>query len=314
MSANCRAVVLFGCSGFLGRNIIDSLYSTDMDVYGINSTGKHVDRCVKTFKLDEIDSLPRLPNNSVIINAAAFRYNAENFKEDQLLAFDTNVNITNKLFEFAVKRKINEVRFASSSAVYPSEWSLLDDDRVLPFAASPNMGEFHYAWSKRWGEISADYYHKNYGINTISFRLSNPYGPYDTKNEDIAHVATAFIIRAIKKDEVFIVRGNPDVRRDFVYAGDVAEIFKLSLGLSGVHDAFNLAFGKTYSIKMLAEMVLLAADKEKKIVYSNNIQSNNVANRRLKTDKIKKILKFDPFVSLEEGLKLTLKWYENDAV
>lgn len=313
MTENCGAVVLLGCSGFLGKNILDCLSSSGIEVYGINSTGAYVDGCVKTLKLEDMDRLPQLPRNAVIINAAASRYNAENFKKDQLAAFENNVIITNKLFEFAVKRKINEVRYASSSAVYSSKWSLLDDDRSMPFANSPHLGEFHYAWSKRWGEISADYYHENYGINTISFRLSNPYGPHDTKNENAAHVATAFIIRALNNDEVFIIRGNPETQRDFIYAGDVANVFKSSLDLSKIHGAFNLAFGETHSIKMLGEKVLFAAGKKKKIVYSNNIISNNVAIRRMKTDKIKTILKLGPFMSLEEGLIHTLKWYENDG-
>ena len=60
---------------------------------------------------------------------------------------------------------------------------------------------------------------ERFGISTLSFRLTNPFGPYDATDPAAAHVAAAFVMRALEPGEVFALRGA-HVERDFLYAGD----------------------------------------------------------------------------------------------
>src|SRR5262249_27682187 len=138
-------------------------------------------------------------------------------------------------------------------------WTELDDTRPLDLNAWPHAAETPYAWSKRWGEITADIWHQRTGVNTISLRLTNPYGPFDTLDEAEAHVATACVIRALGNSAQFELRGDPAAERDFVFSGDVAAAFVASLGLQHVHTAVNTAAGQPVRIVDLAEAAMRAA-------------------------------------------------------
>ena len=109
----------------------------------------------------------------------------------------------------------------------------------------PHAGEAAYAWSKRWGEIVAELWHRRAGVNSTDLGLTNPYGPYDTLDEAEAHVATAFVIRALSDVAEFEVRGDPEAERDFVFAGDVADAFVASPTLRGMRKSVNCAAGAT---------------------------------------------------------------------
>ena len=161
----------------------------------------------------------------MVVHVAAFRYFASRAVEQQADIVGANLALTDLVYRFALQRGISELRVASSSAVYPAEWPVLDDDRPLDLNLWPHEGEAGYAWSKRWGEIAAEIWRRRSGINTVSFRLTNPYGPFDSLDEGDAHVATAFVIRALNDAEDFEIRGDPSAERDFVFAGDVAAAF-----------------------------------------------------------------------------------------
>ena len=221
-------VLVFGASGFVGRNIVDALAGRAR-VVGVNASGRAVPGCEAVVAAADLDSLPALPAESAIIHVAAFRYYASQFGRQQAEILRANLAMTDQVYGFALARGIKEIRVASSAAVYPAGWPVLDDAPPFDLNAWPHDGEAAYAWSKRWGEIAAELWHRRAGINTISFRLTNPYGPYDTLDEAEAHVATAFVIRAAGDGAEFEVRGNPDAERDFLYAGDAALAFVESL-------------------------------------------------------------------------------------
>ena len=310
MTVKTEAVILFGASGFIGRNLVNALVSDHIPTYGVTGSGSPIEGCAQVVSLKNLEMLPTLPRETVIINVAAFRYDAQKFAKDQQLAFEINNTITNRLYAFAETRKINEVRFASSSAIYPADWDLLDDERPGALNSPPHLGEFLYAWSKRWGELAADHYRSKSGISTTSFRLSNPYGPYDTTDLDAAHVATAFAIRALNDDLTFKIRGNSEARRDFVFSGDVANIFVRSLSLRDVHEALNLSSGQTVSIYDLAKETLKAAGISKPIETADIKSGAGVAVRELTSSRLSKLLPYN-FSSLDEGLRHTIEWYKN---
>ena len=249
MTTMPETAIIFGASGFVGRNIVDALQGDVSTLIAVTGSGAAVPGCTMSIAMADLDSLPGLPAATSIIHVAARRYHAASFRDDQSRILDQNVSITNAVYAFAASRGIKEIRQASSAAIYPSFFDILDDERPFTWNDWPHEGEAAYAWSKRWGEIIAEHYRRNHGIHTLSFRLSNPYGPYDTTDIAAAHVATAFALRALEPGPDFVIRGNPDAERDFVFAGDVASVFKASLALAGIHDSLNLGFGETISVR-----------------------------------------------------------------
>lgn len=309
-----ETVLVFGASGFVGRNIVDTLRGRVGCVIGVTRSGTPVPGCNATIVAAALDTLPALPPATAIVHVAAFRYLASRFGAQQAEILQANLALTDLVYRFALARGITEVRAASSVAVYPAEWALLDDTVPLDLNGWPHAVEAAYAWSKRWGEIAAEIWHRKAGINTISFRISNPYGPYDTLDENEAHVATAFVIRACGSAPEFEVRGDPEAERDFVFVGDVAAAFVESLGLRGVNTALNLGFGETRTVRDLALATMRAAGEERPIRLTSPPAAGNreVKVRRATAARLRALLPGLPRLrTLEEGMAATLPWYRD---
>lgn len=310
------AVVLFGASGFLGRNLVDALRGRVMLV-GVNASGRGVAGCDTTIAAGALEEVPALPARTAVVHVAAHRYVATRFGPDQPAALRTNLGLTDTVYAFAAARGITEVRAASSSAVYPANWAVQDDAPALDLNAPPHAGEAMYAWSKRFGEIAAELWRARSGISTISFRITNPYGPHDTFDEAEAHVATAFALRALGDAPEFALRGDPDAERDFVYAGDVAAAFVESLALVGTQAAVNCAYGETVRVLDLAHAAIAASGRERPIRTSPPPPGANrgVKVRRATAVRLRTLLPgLPPFRPLAEGMRLTLDWYRRALV
>ncbi|NKC33378.1 NAD(P)-dependent oxidoreductase [Roseomonas sp. BU-1] len=308
------AVIVWGASGFIGRNIVDALAGQVPLLIGVNASGAAVPGCTTTVAAAAVDTLPALPEGAAILHVAAFRYFASQFGKQQQRILAANLAMTEQVYGFAMARGITEIRAASSSAVYPASWAVQDDAVPLDLNDWPHDGEAAYAWSKRWGEITAELWHRRAGIHTISFRLTNPYGPHDTLDEAEAHVATAFVIRAAGDAPEFEVRGDPDAERDFIYAGDVAAAFVESLALRGVTEAVNLAFGETRTVRDLAACAMRAAGRQRPIKLTSPPAAGNrgVKVRRATAAKLRQLLPgLAPFRGLDDGMAATLAWYRD---
>ena len=215
------------------------------------------------------------------------------------------------MYRFALARGITEIRVASSSAVYPAGLPVLDDACPVDLNAWPHDGEDAYAWSKRWGEIVAQLWHRRAGVNTISFRLTNPYGPFDSLDEAEAHVATAFLIRALGCAADFEIRGDPEAERDFVFAGDVAAAFLASLHLRGVQDAVNCACGETTRIADVALAAMRAAERVRPLAVSPGAKPG-VKIRRATASGLRRLLPdLAPFRGVEQGMRDAVGWYRH---
>jgi GDP-L-fucose synthase len=308
------AVVLCGASGFIGRNIVQALTGRVELLVGVNSSGRPVPGCTLTVGASAIDEIPPLPPRSAIVHVAAFRYFASRFADQQAEIVAANLSLTDLVYRFALRRGISEVRAASSSAVYPAASPELDDAAPIDLNLWPHEVEAAYAWSKRWGEIAGELWHRRAGINTISFRLTNPYGAFDTLDEHEAHVATAFVIRALGDTPAFEIRGDPTAERDFVLAGDVAAAFVASLTLQGVTEALNCAAGQTTRIDELARIVMRAAGRERPLRTNPPPAGANpgVRLRRATASRLRALLPDLPaFRSLEDGMRETVAWYRD---
>ena len=86
-----QAVVLFGASGFIGRNIVDALSGSLETLIAVTGQGRPVTGCTASFAMSALADIPPLPSNSVIINVAAYRYDAATFQADQSQILDQNV-------------------------------------------------------------------------------------------------------------------------------------------------------------------------------------------------------------------------------
>jgi nucleoside-diphosphate-sugar epimerase len=310
MTAATQAIVLFGAGGFIGRHIAEALAGRVPQLIGVTARGRPVPRVDQMVAPDRASDVPGLPAETVVINVAAYRYDTSRFQAEQSVILDHNSAIATGVYSFCAARGIKEVRLASSVAVYPAAWDIADDERLFELGAWPHEGEAAYAWSKRWAEIVAEIHHRRFGISTLTFRLTNPYGPYDSIDAKAAHVAPAFAIKALLPGPEFEIAGNPEAERDFVYAGDIAAVFAATLDERGLHETCNLAQGDTVTIRRLAEVVVASSGTAKAIRVAERAPSG-VSIRRATAARLHRLFDLPPFHSLEQGMRLTLDWYRH---
>lgn len=303
-----RTIIIVGATGFIGRNLCRAAAERGHRVIGVSRSGGGAEGCERVVALDALEGI-ETPADAALFHVAAARYDAAGFQQMQVETLNANVALANRIYAFCAERGVREVRVASSSGVYPAEATVMDDSLLLDLNAPPHKGEAFYAWSKRWTEVVGQLYAERFGVNTIAFRLSNPYGPYDSTDLRAAHVAPAFAMKAISSAPAFEILGNPNAERDFIYVGDVAEVFLRSLEFQGRNDAFNLCTGETTSMRRLAETALLAAGVDKPIVLSG--APGGVAVRRLTADRLRDAFGISQFTPLLDGMRETIAWYRH---
>lgn len=301
-------VILVGATGFLGQNLQVALQEAGHDILAVSRAGEPPAGGGVGLTLTELETYPKLARDAVLVNVAARRYDARTFAQEQDVILAENWALVQQVYALCARRGIHEVRQASSVAVYPAAELLLDDSRPIDLNASPHPGEAFYGWSKRWGEILADLYAARHGVSTVSFRITNPYGPFDTTDIGAAHVATAFVLRALEPGETFGLRGGT-VERDFVYAPDVADAFLATLSWRGRTDAYNLGSGRNTSLAELAETVVAASGSGKRIV-ALDAPASGPASRRISARRLHEEVKSD-WTSLEDGVARTIAWYRH---
>jgi len=300
-------IVIVGATGFIGRNLVRAL-KDEARIVPVSLSGAGVEGLTgQPFKaLRDL----KAGADTVVINVASYRYDAASFATGQVEILLRNVEIASAVYEFCVRNGIGEVRSASSIAVYHGDTGNFDDAAPLDLNRDPHPGELMYGWSKRITEIYGRLFAAKSGISTVAFRLTNPYGPFDTREESKAHVVPAFVIRALTSTGDFAVRGNPDSSRDFIYVSDVCEIFRRSLAWRGRCEAYNLGSGENTSVRSLAESILHLTGTPRPIV-SQGAATAAVAHRHCRNDRLKADFDFRTFTPLAEGLKPTIAWYRD---
>ncbi len=303
------SVLIFGATGFIGRNLVRRLAAGGRTVIAISRMGTSVPEAAISLALSDIDSLPTLPDGAIVCNVAAHRYDASRFDLAQSDILSANVALTNRIYEFCATRGIKEVRNASSVAVYQAGLPVMDDAAPVDFNAPPHRNEAFYAWSKRWAEIAATLFADRFGISTVAFRLSNPYGPFDSTDARAAHVLPAFVMRGLQSGDTFEMRGDPHVERDFIFVDDVTEVFVRSLDWRGRTETFNLCRGSTTSLFDLASEIIAQTGGTKRIVTETDFAPAAVRARRSTSDAVRKAFGIEAFTGLAEGLAPTIAWY-----
>ncbi|MFA6964000.1 NAD-dependent epimerase/dehydratase family protein [Bosea sp. (in: a-proteobacteria)] len=310
MSSLPSAIVLFGASGFIGRHLAEALAGRVEHLIGVTGGCRSVPGCTQVVTLSELADLPALPADTVVIHVGAFRYDSARFDLAQSDIVLNNVDLNTRVYHFCAERQITEVRLASSIAVYEGGLAVMDDAVTVDLNAAPNPNEAFYAWSKRWAEIVAGLYAQRFGVNSVVFRLSNPYGPYDSVTLTKAHVAPAFVMKALNDDPVFLIKGDPMVERDFTYVGDVVEAFVRTLAWRGRNETYNLCTGTTATLQALAETVLRVAGSAKPI-EAGAPGAFGPAKRISTSQRVREALGLE-FTSLEAGMTPTVEWYREE--
>jgi UDP-glucose 4-epimerase len=304
-----------GGAGFIGSHLVDRLVDADQDVIVIDnfSTGRAANlshsRGLPNFQLVRRDIrriprslLKRLKRIDRIVHLAALTGVQQSIR-DPVSTTDVNVVGTLNVLEAAKALKAERVVFASSAAVYGTP-------RTLPVAEEADVSPISpYGASKAAAELYLGSFEENHGIDAVSLRYFNVYGPRQTVSQ-YAGVISIFAKRALNQEPLQIF-GDGSQTRDFIFVSDVVEATMASLEATPENRTFNIASGKETSILELAKVIQRITGSRSELEFCPP-RSGDIARSVAHTARAAEELGFKTRTSLDDGLSSTIRWFMQD--
>lgn len=162
-----------------------------------------------------------------------------------------------------------------------------------------------YDEAKRFAEAMTMAYHRTHKIDTKIARIFNSYGERMRIND--GRVIPNFIYQAINNKPI-TVYGKGKQTRSFCYISDLIEgIYKLML--SHINNPLNLGHSQKLAIIDLANLILKLTESKSKIIF-RPLPQDDPKERQPDISQAKRLLKWQPQIKLEEGLKRTIEWFK----
>jgi UDP-glucose 4-epimerase len=195
---------------------------------------------------------------------------------------------------------VRKVVFASSAAVYGETPELPKKEDMCPDPMSP------YAVTKLAGEHHCEVFRKLYGLETVSLRYFNVFGPRQDPSSEYSGVISRFI-SALAKGEQPVIYGDGEQTRDFVYVKDVVRANILA-GRSG-SGVFNIAGGRRTNLNQLASTIGKILGRNVRPEH-RDARAGDIRDSLADISRAKEI-GYQPETSLEDGLSRTIEWFSS---
>jgi nucleoside-diphosphate-sugar epimerase len=287
------------CEGKL-KNIADILAKGQS-----RSAGKDK---VKFYQEDilNLSSLQKIFKNvDYVFHQAALR-SVERSVHNPLETNKVNIEGTLNILLAARDNQVKRVVFASSSSVYGEAKEKIFKETICPQPVSP------YALSKLTGEFYLKQFYQLFGLETISLRYFNVYGPYQDPSNEYANVIPLFIVKMLK-DEQPTIHWDGEQARDFNYIDDVVEANILAMRAKKTKgEVVNICNGKNYSINQMFEMINQILGKNIKATHGPK-RAGDVRLTLGNPNLAKKVLGFKAKIDFKQGLEKTIEWFKKSS-
>lgn len=197
--------------------------------------------------------------------------------------------------------------YASSSSAYGDTPTLPKVETINPEPLSP------YAAAKLTGEYYCSVFYKVFGLETVSLRYFNVFGPYQDPTSQYAAAIPAFVT-AILKQQPPTVFGDGEQSRDFTYVDNVVEANLLAARVE--HTAgqvLNIACGQAVTVNEIIDMINDLTGNNIKPIYTDP-RPGDVKHSLADITLAKKLIGFEPTVPFRQGLQLAIDWYRDNLL
>ncbi len=313
---NISKVLVTGGAGFIGSHLVDRLLAEGFEVTVLDdfSSGRmenissHKDKTqfhlVRGDIRDE-ELVKRVVKDVDGVFHEAALVDVALSIENPLLFNDVNVVGTLNLLNACLNSDVKRFVFPSSAAVYGDSKPTKKRENMFLKPISP------YGVTKLAAEKYVQVFNESYGLETVSLRYFNVYGPRQGLASSYSGVITAFISRFLKNLPP-VIYGDGKQSRDFVHVDDVVSANMLALERkNAVGEVFNIASGTVTTINQLERVLQQITGKEQLKPVFTEPRTGDIKHCSSDIAKAQRLLDFCPKIQLEDGLPKLVKWYQN---
>ncbi len=307
-----KKALVTGGAGFIGSAIVRALVDRDevesVVVVDSFASGKEENLAGlgERLRLERIDIrdyaglAPLFHGVDTVFHQAAIASVPRSIDEPEL-CFEVNVTGTYNVLRAAVESAARRIVFASSSAVYGDSPELPKTESMLPSPKSP------YAAHKLAGEGFLKSFQGSYGLEGVSLRYFNVFGPRQDPSSTYSGVLSVFADRALAGTPPTI-NGDGEQSRDFIYVDDIARLNVLSATAAGAAGkVLNGGRGERVTLNQAWRAASQAVGAAIKPVYGPD-RPGDVRHSLADISAARRELGFEPLVSFEQGLRSTVEW------
>jgi nucleoside-diphosphate-sugar epimerase len=305
-----KKFVVTGGSGFIGSALVRTLLPLgtvaviDNLLTGHERNLEEVRASVELHKVDIRDAAaiaPLLQGADTVFHLAAIPSVPRSI-DDPVPSHEINIDGTFNVFRGAALGGVRRIVYAASSAAYGDTPTLPKTESMLPQPKSP------YAAQKLMGEYYASVFHSCFGIETVSLRFFNVYGPRQDPTSPYSGVLSLFMKHLLARSTPTIF-GDGGQTRDFTYVEDVAELcYKASQAPGVAGKMYNAGNGGRYTLNFIWDLLQKIEGAKIPPQYGPP-RAGDVRDSMADTASARAELQHAPRFSIEEGLRRTLEWY-----
>jgi nucleoside-diphosphate-sugar epimerase len=305
-------VLVTGGAGFIGSHLVEALLQLGASVIVLDDLSGGSRENLAEFTAAEFvegsildrDLLGRTMRDCTYVLHQAALGSVPRSVEQPALYHDVNATGTFNVLEAARQAGVRRVTFAASSSAY-------GDSEVLPKVETmPPLPRSPYAATKAAGEATVRAYTCSYGLDAVSLRYFNIFGPRQNANSAYAAVIAAFA-KAVLAGEPPVIYGDGEQSRDFTFVHNAVHANLLAARsdrpLAG--EVINIACGQRITVNQLAEMVTaILEQKDLKPVHKPE-RAGDVKHSLADLTRARQLIGYRPIVDFQPGLEQTLHWY-----
>ena len=310
---NSKKVLVAGGAGFVGVNLIKRLLDLGAEITATLHERPAVVqddriRYVKCDLREPVDCKRIVKGIDYVFLCAANTSGAKVMTNTPLVHLTPNILINLNMLEASYEAGVKKFLFMSSNTVYPlTDFPVKEDDVTNEFYKSYHI----VGWMKRFSEIVCDMYSSKIAkpMDTVVVRPGNLYGPHDKFDWEKSKVIPALIRRAVERHNPFEVWGDGMDLKDFLYIDDYIEGMLLAMIKVDDFKLINIASGQPVTIRQVLSAILKVANFEDAEVVYDSTKPTMIPKRMIDISLAKEKLGWKPSISLSEGIKRTVDWY-----
>lgn len=303
--------VVTGGAGFIGSNTVDELVRRGASVVVLDdlSSGKEENLAESRNKITfikgsitDIEIVRKAMHEAEYVLHLAARTSVPRSVKDPIDTNRINIDGTLNVLVAARDAKVKRIVFAASSSAYGETPSLPKLETMQPQPISP------YGVTKYVGELYAQTFGRCYGVENVSLRYFNIFGPRQDPSSPYSGVLAKFCTAFIE-DTQPVIFGDGEQTRDFTYVENAVHANLLACEAPTVSGkVFNIGVGARLSLNQTVELLNKISGKRLEVKYDPP-RDGDIRDSQADISQAREFLGYDPQVGFEEGLRRTLEWY-----